>query len=1155
MKLELAFRSRRPGPGITSASPSRHTSRSWPEALQKLIASRYGGRDLPVTLVLAGRRPRAVVADARGRVIARTWRAWGARVAGARAALARAYVHDDLDFTGSARRDARRSPRRWSATIAHGRERCAARLAAVRASASRQPRATSRTTTTSRTRSTGSGSTRGWCTRARISARTSDTLDDAQAQKLDHICRKLRLDAGRALSRHRLRLGRADLLGGGALWRRGDRHHAVAATSSSMCSAQIAARGLDGPRAGRAAATISTCPTTGVYDKIASVGHVRARRRRGNYDRYFGKIQRILKPGRVRAEPRHHAQRARRSEASAAASASSSRSTCSRAASSRTCRRVIEGLAAQGLEVIDAEALREHYAQTLWHWVDRLEANADAARKEVGEERFRVWRIYMAGSAHAFDRGWMSLWQLLAGKPLADGRLPHPLTRDYMYADPGRRVRVGSDDSGRAVGPRSRLHPRRHRPHIDRIAAGTYLPAWSRAMNLPTPAPVAAQVARSNFPARSRSRSWVVRRRASRRRSPKSWCRHAPDFDPATLEMRTSSAGNYLSLTATVNATSREQLDDLYRELVVAADGGDGAVIDGRCVRVVSSPATAGALRWAAPTTRRRGGRCRRSPTTRTPATRDEIWLTEHPPVYTLGSRAVASTCCATTAFRSSRSTAAGRSRITVRASSSRTCCSICAARSSACAQMVRRIEAAVITWLASLRHRSLRQAVGPGVYVPRRRRRGEDRCAGPQGPQRLHVPRRRGQHRHGPLPFRRHRSRAAIRGSPSRSSPTSASTRTVRRGRRRARAGSRARSGRGARMTTTVDIAGIDAAPANAAGVKHKGAAKTARIPIKVVAAERLKKPDWIRVRAPSSPRFYEIKQILREHKLHTVCEEASCPNIGECFGKGTATFMIMGDICTRRCPFCDVGHGRPLPLDAEEPVNLAKTIAALELALRRHHERRPRRPARRRRAAFRRLHPRACASTRRRRGSRCSCPISAAGSTARSTMLSQAPPDVMNHNLETVPRLYKAGAAGLRLRAFAAPAAALQGARSPDVPTKIGLMVGLGETDDEILGDDARHARARHRHADDRPVPAADRRSICRCCATCIRTRSRCSSARPRAMGFRHAAVGALVRSSYHADQQAEERPRRRLNRRWPPTHGGFDLRCTEFGRRRRQ
>ena len=129
-------------------------------------------------------------------------------------------------------------------------------------------------------------------------------------------------------------------------------------------------------------------------------------------------------------------------------------------------------------------------------------------------------------------------------------------------------------------------------------------------------------------------------------------------------------------------------------------------------------------------------------------------------------------------------------------------------------------------------------------------------------------------------------------------------------------------------------DAPAMEGGPAaNAAGVKHKGAGKTARIPIKIVQAERLRKPEWIRVRAPSSPRFYEIKQILREHRLHTVCEEASCPNIGECFGKGTATFMIMGDICTRRCPFCDVGHGRPLALDGEEPVNLARTIAALRL------------------------------------------------------------------------------------------------------------------------------------------------------------------------------------------------------------------------------
>ena len=117
-------------------------------------------------------------------------------------------------------------------------------------------------------------------------------------------------------------------------------------------------------------------------------------------------------------------------------------------------------------------------------------------------------------------------------------------------------------------------------------------------------------------------------------------------------------------------------------------------------------------------------------------------------------------------------------------------------------------------------------------------------------------------------------------------------------------------------------------------AKAKQKAQAKTARIPIKIIPIEKLKKPDWIRVKAATgNSRFYEIKQILREHNLHTVCEEASCPNIGECFGKGTATFMIMGDKCTRRCPFCDVGHGRPDPLDVDEPGNLARTIAALKL------------------------------------------------------------------------------------------------------------------------------------------------------------------------------------------------------------------------------
>src|SRR6202022_3757513 len=240
-------------------------------------------------------------------------------------------------------------------------------------------------------------------------------------------------------------------------------------------------------------------------------------------------------------------------------------------------------------------------------------------------------------------------------------------------------------------------------------------------------------------------------------------------------------------------------------------------------------------------------------------------------------------------------------------------------------------------------------------------------------------------------------------------------------------------------------------AAPTAAAGVKYRGEAKTSRIPIKVIAAERLKKPEWIRVRAPSGPRFYEIKRILREHRLHTVCEEASCPNIGECFGKGTATFMIMGELCTRRCPFCDVGHGRPLPLDSEEPLNLAKTIAALKLsfvvitsvdrddlrdggaqhfvdcirAVREHS------PATRIEVLvpdFR-------------------------GRLARALdVLSVAPPDVMNHNLETVPRLYKQARPGADY-AHSLELLSQFKSRFPEIPTKSGLMVGLGETDDEIF------------------------------------------------------------------------------------------------------
>jgi len=322
--------------------------------------------------------------------------------------------------------------------------------------------------------------------------------------------------------------------------------------------------------------------------------------------------------------------------------------------------------------------------------------------------------------------------------------------------------------------------------------------------------------------------------------------------------------------------------------------------------------------------------------------------------------------------------------------------------------------------------------------------------------------------------------------------------------------------TGQAASNTRALDV------PRNDAGVKHKGAAKTARIPIKVVEAPRLRKPEWIRVRAPSSPRFHEIKRILREHRLHTVCEEASCPNIGECFGKGTATFMIMGDICTRRCPFCDVGHGRPLPLDAEEPTNLAKTIAALRLryVVITSVDRDDLRDGGAR-------HFVDCIRAVRTRSPQTQIEVLVPDFRGRLDraldILGAAPPDVMNHNLETVPRLYRQARPGSDYAHSLALLARFK-ERFPAIPTKSGLMVGLGETDDEIVAT-MRDMRA---HAIDMLTigqylqPTPQHLPVLRYVHPDTFTRFEHEAY---AMGFRHAAVGALVRSSYHADRQAEE------------------------------
>lgn len=302
----------------------------------------------------------------------------------------------------------------------------------------------------------------------------------------------------------------------------------------------------------------------------------------------------------------------------------------------------------------------------------------------------------------------------------------------------------------------------------------------------------------------------------------------------------------------------------------------------------------------------------------------------------------------------------------------------------------------------------------------------------------------------------------------------------------------------------------------------KQKGEAKTARIPIKVVPlATPLKKPDWIRVKAGNSAaRFGEIKQILRDHQLHTVCEEATCPNIGECFGKGTATFMILGDLCTRRCPFCDVGHGKPLPPDAEEPEKLAQTIAAMKLKY----------------VVITSVdrddlkdggagHFAACIRAVREHSPATKIEVLVPDFRGRLELaieiLGSAPPDVMNHNLETVPRLYKQARPGAD---YAHSLALLRDfkAAHPSIPTKSGLMVGLGETDEEILAV-LRDMRAHHIEMltiGQYLAPSGHHLPVTRYVHPDVFAMFEREA---KALGFTQAACAPLVRSSYMADIQA--------------------------------
>ncbi len=303
--------------------------------------------------------------------------------------------------------------------------------------------------------------------------------------------------------------------------------------------------------------------------------------------------------------------------------------------------------------------------------------------------------------------------------------------------------------------------------------------------------------------------------------------------------------------------------------------------------------------------------------------------------------------------------------------------------------------------------------------------------------------------------------------------------------------------------------------------GEKLRSADKVERIPVKVIATESMpRKPDWLRIRLRASPEVDRIKKILRKNNLATVCEEASCPNLTECFGGGTATFMIMGDICTRRCPFCDVGHGKPNPLDRDEPAHLAAAIAEMKLryVVITSVDRDDLRDGGAQHFAD-------CIRECRERTPQLEIEILVPDFRGRMepalTILGATAPDVFNHNLETVPRLYRMARPGANYQ-WSLKLLKEYKARNPQVLSKSGLMVGLGETRDELMRvlDDMREHNidmltvgqylqpSKHHLPVDRFVHP-DEFGEYADYATSI--------------GFRRVASGPLVRSSYHADKQA--------------------------------
>lgn len=307
--------------------------------------------------------------------------------------------------------------------------------------------------------------------------------------------------------------------------------------------------------------------------------------------------------------------------------------------------------------------------------------------------------------------------------------------------------------------------------------------------------------------------------------------------------------------------------------------------------------------------------------------------------------------------------------------------------------------------------------------------------------------------------------------------------------------------------------------------GEKKRGAEKVARIPIKVIPTETMpRKPDWIRVRIPASPKINEVKQKLRKHGLHTVCEEASCPNIGECFGGGTATFMIMGDICTRRCPFCDVGHGRPNPLNEDEPKELATAIAdmGLKYVVITSVDRDDLRDGGAQHFAD-------CIRYSRELSPKLEMEILVPDFRGRMDIavdiLAQTPPDVFNHNLETVPSLYKKVRPGSDYQ-WSLDLLKKYKEKCPDIMTKSGLMLGIGETKEEVIQvmQDMRDhdidmitlgqylQPSKHHLAVERFVHPDEFEEL---------------GELAKKMGFKRVASGPMVRSSYHADQQMKGEP----------------------------